>query len=259
MRALKLVCPAAMSLALLAAGCGRKEEPVETRTPSGESAPANQFDPAKGTATVTGKVKIEGTVPQPVQIKMNADPVCISLHKEPLTSEELVANDGNLANVFVYVKEGLEKYSFAVPAEPATLSQDGCRYVPHVGGIMAGQDLRIVNDDPTLHNVHCMAEKNQQFNLGQPIKGAENIRKFAHPEVMVKFRCDVHKWMTSYLGVLPHPYFSVSGKDGGFALKNLPPGEYVVEAWHEKLGTQTQKVTVGDKETKEITFTYKAP
>jgi hypothetical protein len=259
LRKAQFALPAFVVLVILASGCSKKEESAETAAPAGQPVPANRFDPAKGTATVFGKIKIEGLVPPPAQIKMNADPVCISLHNGPMTSEELVAGDGNLANVFIYVKEGLEKYSFAVPAEPATLSQDGCRYVPHVGGVMAGQDLRIVNNDPTLHNVHCMAEKNRQFNLGQPIKGAESVRKFAHPEVMVKFRCDVHKWMSSYLGVLPHPYYSVSGKDGGFALKNLPPGEYVIEAWHEKLGTQMQKLAVGDKETKEISFSFKVP
>jgi hypothetical protein len=247
----------AACLLMFAAGCGRKDEPAETQESTAKSTPSNLFDQAKGTAVITGRIKFDGPVPPSAQIKMSADPVCISMHKEPVTSEELVVINGNLANVFVYVKEGLEKYSFPVPLEPATLSQEGCRYVPHVGGIMAGQDLRIVNNDPTLHNVHCLAEQNQQFNLGQPIKGAENVRKFAHREVMVKFRCDVHKWMTSYMGVLPHPYYSVSGGDGAFSLKNLPPGEYLIEAWHEKLGTQSQKIVVGDKEIKEITFSFK--
>ncbi len=258
MKLSKFACTAAVCLVMLAYGCGRREESAETQESSSQSTPSNRFDPSKGTATITGKIKFDGPVPPSAQIKMGADPVCISLHKEPVTSEELVVINGNLVNVFVYVKEGLEKYSFAVPQEPATLSQEGCRYVPHVGGIQTNQNLRIVNNDPTLHNVHCMAEFNPQFNLGQPIKGIENVRKFAHTEVMVKFRCDVHKWMTSYIGVLPHPYFSVSGSDGAFSLKNLPPGEYLIEAWHEKLGTKSQKVVVGDKETKEIDFSYKA-
>ena len=103
-----------------------------------------------------------------------------------------------------------------------------------------------------------MPEKNPQFNIGQPIKGLTTKKKFEIPEVMVPFKCDVHKWMNSYAGVLDHPYYGVTGATGSFEIGNLPPGDYVVEAWHEKLGTQTQNVTVGEKETKEISFTFKA-
>ena len=259
MKCLKLWVIVASFLLILAAACAKKEEPAaQTESATATQAPANLFDPAKGTATVSGKVLFKGNAPPSAQIKMSADPVCLSLHKDPVYSEELQVSDGNLLNVFVYVKEGLEKYSFASPGEPATLAQQGCRFEPHVGGVMVNQDLRIVNNDPTLHNVRCVSENNPQFNLGQPLRGAENVKRMAHPEVMIRFRCDVHKWMSSYLGVLPHPYYSVTGKDGAFSLRNLPPGEYVIEAWHEKLGTQTQKVTVGDRESKEISFVFNA-
>jgi hypothetical protein len=180
------------------------------------------------------------------------------LHKEPVFAEEVLVENGSLQNVFVYVKEGLEKYSFTPPAEPATIDQKGCHYTPHVGGMMVNQKLLIINSDPTLHNIHCWAEKNPQFNVGQPVKDMKTEKTFTTPEVLIHFRCDVHKWMSSYLGVLPHPYYGVTGKDGAYSLKNLPPGEYVIEAWHEKYGTQTQKVTVADKESKEISFSFKA-
>jgi hypothetical protein len=189
---------------------------------------------------------------------MTADPVCLSLHKEPVTSEEVLVADGKLQNVFVYVKEGLEKYSFTPPAEPAKINQEGCHYGPHVGGMMVNQKLKIINSDSTLHNIHCWAEKNPQFNIGQPVKGMETEKTFTTPEILIHFKCDVHKWMSAYLGVLTHPYYSVTGKDGAFTLKNLPPGDYVIEAWHEKYGTQTQKVTVADKDAKEVAFTFKA-
>lgn len=251
----KLFAFAAGCLLMLAAACAKKEEPAaQTET---AAAQANRFDPAKGTASISGKVRFDGVAPPPAQIKLSSDPVCVSLHKDPLYSEELLVSEGNLVNAFVYVKEGLERFSFAQPNQPVTLGQQGCRFEPHVGGIMVNQDLRVINNDPTLHNVRCVAEKNPQFNIGQPLQGGESIKRFAHPEVMIRFRCDVHKWMSSYLGVLPYPYYSVTGKDGGFALKNLPPGEYLIEAWHEKLGTESQKVTVGDKESKEITFSFK--
>ncbi len=245
-------------LLVLAIACGKKEETAtsETTAPSTE-APA-VFDPATGTATISGKVAFEGTPPLQAEIKMNADAVCISMHKDPVHAEEVLVTGGNLENVFVYVKEGLEKYSFKAPATDASIDQQGCRYQPHVQGMMVGQKLKIINNDPTLHNIHCWAEKNAQFNIGQPIKGMETEKTFSTPEVMIHFKCDVHKWMSCYVGVLPHPYFAVTGKDGAFTLKNLPPGEYVIEAWQEKLGTQTQKVKVGDKEAKEVNFSYKA-
>jgi hypothetical protein len=252
----------ACSLLLVVLACGKKEEPAATDTAAGSgaapSASATAFDPATGTATISGKVTFEGTAPKGAQIRMNADPVCTKLHPEPVYAEEVLVTDGKLQNVFVWVKEGLEKYTFTPPAEPGTLNQEGCHYMPHVSGLMVNQKLKIVNSDPTLHNIHCWAEQNPQFNVGQPIKGMETEKSFAVPEVMIHFKCDVHKWMSSYIGIVPHPYFGVTGQDGTYTLKNLPPGEYTIEAWHEKFGTKSQKITVGDKETKEADFSFAA-
>lgn len=257
MKNCKTILAMCLLLALAAACGGKKEE--EASAPAAPAGGGSAFDPATGTASVSGKIALEGTPQPPAPIKMSADAVCMSLHKEPVYSEEVLASDGKLQNVFVYVKEGLEKYSFTTPAEAATINQEGCHYIPHVGGMMVNQKLKILNSDPTLHNIHCWAEKNPQFNIGQPVKGMTTEKEtFTTPEVMVRFKCDVHKWMASYVGVLPHPYFSVSGKDGAFTLKNLPAGDYVIEAWHEKYGTQTQKVTVADKDSKEVNFSFKA-
>ena len=188
---------------------------------------------------------------------MSADPVCAGLHSEPVYQETVVANsNGTLKNVFVYVKEGLEGKTFPVPTEPAVIDQKGCHYDPHVFGIQVGQPLQIVNSDSTLHNIHSLAEKNKQFNLGMPIQGMKLKKTFENPEVMAKFKCDVHPWMNAYAGVLTHPYFSVSGDDGTFEIKNLPAGEYTIEAWHEKYGTQTQKVTVTGEEPVQVEFTF---
>jgi hypothetical protein len=123
---------------------------------------------------------------------------------------------------------------------------------------MVGQNLDIRNSDDTLHNIHAMPVNNEQFNIGQPVKGLTTTRTFQNAEVMVPFKCDVHKWMNSYAGVLPHPYYSVTADTGSFEIGNLPPGDYVVEAWHETLGAQTQSVTVGASETKEVSFTFSA-
>jgi len=257
----KLLCLGCVLLLVLAVACGKKEEEAATTAepaPETSAGGLTPFDPSSGSASIGGKVTFEGAVPAAAQIKMNADPACAAMHKEPVYTEEVLAPEGNLQNVFVYVKEGLEKYSFTTPSAAATITQEGCHYLPHVGGIMVNQPLKIVNNDPTLHNIHCWAENNPQFNIGQPLKGMETEKKFEQPEVMIHFKCDVHKWMSSYLGVLPHPYFGTTGSDGAFNLKNLPAGDYLIEAWHEKYGTQTQKVTVSDNESKEISFVFKA-
>jgi plastocyanin len=160
--------------------------------------------------------------------------------------------------VFVYVKDGLGDYYFETPTTAVTLDQKGCHYAPHVFGVRAGQPVEIVNSDPTLHNVNAMAKVNQSFNLGQAIQGMKNQKVFKTPEVMVHIKCDVHNWMNAYAGVLNHPYFAVTANGGSFELKGLPPGTYTIEAWHEKLGTQTQSVTLAANESKPITFAFKA-
>ena len=193
---------------------------------------------------VTGKVSFAGTAPKPARIMMNADPVCAREHKEPVFSEEVIVNkNGTLKNVLIYVKDGLGSRKFEPPADKVLFDQKGCRYNPHVLGIQTGQELDVVNDDPTLHNVHSLSTVNPQFNVAQPKQGMRLSKKFDKPE-MFKVKCEVHTWMGAYIGVFSHPFFAVTGDDGSFTLKGLPAGEYTIEAWHEKYGTQTMKVTV---------------
>jgi plastocyanin len=190
-------------------------------------------------------------------ISMAADPTCAAMYETEVKTEHAVINaDGSVRNAFVYVKEGLAGYRFSPPAEPAVLEQKGCIFVPHVLGVMTGQALDIVNEDGTLHNVHVAPIKNPPFNIGQPGKGARKTKTFETPEVMIPIKCDVHKWMNAYLGVLDHPYFYVTRDGGRFELLELPPGDYIVEAWHETFGTQTQNVTLGEKDSQEIIFTF---
>ena len=197
--------------------------------------------------TVTGKINFTGTAPQMEPISMNADPVCASLHSEPVLTETVLTNpNGTLKNVFVYVKEGLEGKSFPAPTTAVTIDQNGCQYKPHIFGIQVGQPLEIINSDSTLHNIHSLAEQSKQFNLGMPIQGMKLTKKFEKPEIMVKLKCDVHPWMSAYIGVLDHSFYGVSGGEGTFEIKDLPPGNYVIEAWHEKYGVQTQNVTISD-------------
>ena len=193
---------------------------------------------------VTGKVAFEGTAPKAARLMMNADPVCVKAHKTPVTGEEVVVNgNGTLKNVLVYVKEGLGSRKFDSPSGKLLFDQHGCVYSPHVLGIQTGQELEVVNSDPTLHNVHSLSKENAQFNVAQPKQGMKLTKKFDKPETF-KVKCEVHTWMGAYIGVFSHPFFAVTGEDGSFSLKKLPAGEYTIETWHEKYGTQTMKVKV---------------
>lgn len=215
-------------------------------------------------ATVKGTVKLDlpgGKTPRRKAIQMAADPVCNAKHTEPVLNEEpaVVDDDGALHNVFIYVKKGLEGKKFDAPAEAAVMDQNGCIYKPHVLGVMAGQDITILNSDGTLHNVHPKPSVNKEFNLAMPKFMKKKTIKFEKAEVMIPVKCDVHPWMQSYIAVLDHPFFAVTGAGGTFEIAGLPAGTYTIEAWHEseRLGTMTQEVTVKDGETKTVDFTFK--
>lgn len=193
---------------------------------------------------VTGKVSFDGAASKATRLKMNADPACMKAHKNPVTSEQVVVNsNGTLMNVMIYVKEGLGSRKFDAPGQKVEFDQVGCVYTPHVLGIQTGQELVVKNSDPTLHNVHSLSKDNPQFNVAQPKKGMVLTKKFEKPESF-KVKCEVHTWMNAWIGVFNHPFFAVTGSDGTFSLKKLPAGDYTIEAWHEKYGTQTMKVKV---------------
>jgi len=205
---------------------------------------------------VNGKVSFTGTAPKAARIMMNADPVCVKQHKTPVTGEEVVVNkNGTLRNVLVYVKEGLGSRKFDAPATKVEFDQKGCMYDPHVVGIQTGQELDVVNSDPTLHNVHSLSKENPQFNVAQPKQGMRLAKKFDKPEVF-KVKCEVHTWMGAYIGVFSHPFYAVTGDDGTFHLKGLPAGQYTIEAWQEKYGAQQMKVTVAASGAATADFTY---
>jgi plastocyanin len=233
------------------AACGGQPPPPSAPPPN-----ASRVDESKA-GEITGRVVLEGQVPPNPPITMNADSECVRQNPNGATFETIVARDGGLENVFVYVKDGLGNYYFDAPTQPVTLDQKSCRYHPHVFGVRAGQPVEIVNSDPTLHNVHGVATANQEFNFPQAVPGMKTRRTFTRREIMVTFKCDVHNWMYAYAGVVDHPYFAVTSEGGRFELKGVPAGTYTIEAWHEKLGTQTERVTLGEKEKKDISFTFK--
>jgi plastocyanin len=215
-------------------------------------------DPAT-VGTVTGQVLFEGTPPPADVIRLDADPKCVSLAagEERRTEYISLGQRNSVQNVFVYVKEGLPARLYPVPSASVVLDQQQCRYTPRVLGVQVGQQLTIRNSDPLLHNVRAEAQINEPFDVGTPIQGMEIKRTFATREVMVPFKCNVHQWMNAYVGVLEHPFFAVTDGSGRFRIPELPPGTYTIEIWHERLGTQTQQVTVAAKDTKDLTFTYK--
>jgi plastocyanin len=205
--------------------------------------------------SITGIVSFKGTPPKLKPLDMTQDPGCPS---SPQPSDAVVVNAGKLANVFVYVKEGLPQGTFAVPSEPVLLDQKGCRYHPHMLGIMAGQPLKVLNSDTADHNIHDMPQSNPPWNESQTPTSKPVIKTFANPEMMIPVQCNQHPWMRAYINVMPHPYFAVSTADGSFEIKNLPPGEYTLVAVHEKFGEQTVKVKVGPKETANAGFMFAA-
>ena len=235
----------------MSVGCGGNSTPA----PAAPAGPA--VDPATA-GRVIATVNFEGTPPAPKMMRLEGDPKCVTENGGPERADEslVVGQNQALQDVFVYVKDGLGTYGFPVPTEPVVLDQDKCRYTPRVLGVRVGQPLSIKNSDPLLHNVRANGTINQGFNTSTPIEGMSFQRTFATREIMVPFKCDVHAWMTAFVGVLDHPYFGTTAPDGKVVLGNLPPGTYTIEAWHETLGTKTQQVTIAAKESKDVAFTF---
>jgi plastocyanin len=213
-----------------------------------------QAAPPDGNASVSGTVKLDGTAPKPQKIDMSQDPACKGVN----TSETYVVNNGDLANVFVYVKDGLSG-TFEAPKEAVTLDQQGCRYHPHVLGVMVGQNIEVKNDDPTTHNIHPTPQVNREWNLSQPASGPPVEKNFAREEIMLPVKCNIHPWMRMYISVVKSPFYAVTGPDGKYEIKGLPAGNYTIAFVQEKLGEKDEKVTVGAKDNKTVDETFKMP
>jgi plastocyanin len=247
------------AMALLAGCSGNKTETKEPQAKSKPVAAPSYFKVDPGTAgTLTGTIRYTGRRPVRKRIDMSGDPACVEAHHGKAYDESIVVNPNRtLANVFVYIKSGLEGKNFEVPATPVTIDQQGCWFRPRVLGIQVGQTLRVTNSDPVTHNIHPLAEINREWNHSQGQGDAPLARKFLKPEVMIRVKCNIHSWMHAFIGVLDHPYFAVTGTDGTFEIGNVPPGNYVLEAWQETLGTQEQKITVTPSGKIETNFSFK--
>jgi plastocyanin len=224
---------------------------------SESTSPTAVVDP-RTAGSIAGIVTLDGPPPALKPIDMSASPACVEANPAPLAPPIVVTGDkGGLANVVVYVKDAPANYRYPTPPETAVLQQKNCMYEPHVVALMTGQPFEVQNNDPTMHNVHPMPKRNRQWSTSQPAGSAALKETFTRPEFAMQVLCSVHPWMRSTVFVFDHPYFAVTPTTGGFELKNLPPGTYTIEAWHETLGTQDQAVTIAARESKTVSFTFK--
>jgi plastocyanin len=222
-----------------------------------EAGPPASAAPSAG-AAIRGVVKFEGAPPKARAISMAADPSCAQQHPGLVPTLEVVTDSkGGLQNVLVFIADGLGDRTFDPPKEPVVISQKGCLYQPRVLAVQANQPIEVVNDDPTSHNIHPTPANNREWNKAE-LPGAKVEESFAREEIAIPVKCNIHPWMRGYIAVLKNPYFAVTKQDGSFDLPNLPPGTYTIKAWHEKLGTSTQTITITANQTKEISFVFKS-
>jgi len=210
-----------------------------------------------GSGEIAGKVYFKGEAPRLRRIMMDKDPVCASLHPEGVLPEDGRVNaNGTLPNAFVYISKGAENLSGTAPSEPVTLTQNECEYEPHVLGIMVGQPLRVVSNDPTTHNIHIMPKAGHDFDVTQQPGSPPVSDKFSTPQIMVPVHCNIHNWMQAYIGVVTNPYYAVTGNEGTFQIKGVPAGSYTLSIWTATFGTQEREVTVRAGETASVDFTF---
>ena len=236
-------------------GTATKEPPAKAKQ---EPAPSYfKVDPATA-GVLKGTVRFTGRKPARKKIDMSGDPACAEAHHGAAYDESVVVNpNGTLSNAFVYIKSGLEGKTFEVPTSPVTIDQRGCWFHPRVLGIQTGQTLQVTNSDPVTHNIHPLAQINREWNHSQGQGDTPLARKFIKPEVMIRVKCNIHSWMHAFIGVVEHPYFAVTGADGTFEIRNVPPGDYLIEVWQETLGTQEQKITLSAAGEVAANFTFK--
>jgi len=246
---------AALLCAVLA-GCGAGAG--ETKK-AAVAPPVEYFHPDPGTvASAHGKITFHGQKPPRKVIAMDADQGCMNANHGKTVYQETVitGKGGGLANAFVYIKAGLEGKTFEPPKEPVKIAQHGCMFEPRAIGVLAGQMVDVANVDPVSHNFHAMPSNNRDWDQQQSPGAADMQHRFPRPEIMIPVKCNVHAWMRAYIGVMPHPYYAVTGPEGTWEFTNVPPGDYTVAVWHESLGEKTAQLHLDAHGNETLDFTY---
>jgi plastocyanin len=202
--------------------------------------------------SIAGEVRFEGAVPAETVLQLASNAQCAARHQAPVRAGDVLVRDGKVENAIVYIKDGLGDRVFAVPETPVVVDQKDCLFIPRVTATQVGQPIRFINSDPLAHNVHGVSARGQGWNVSLGTKGAARAITLDQSESPIEILCDIHPWMKAYVGVFDHPYFAVTGADGRFTLAKVPPGTYVVEAWHERLGTRSAPVTLGEKGAEQV-------
>ena len=209
-------------------------------------------------ANISGTITLKGTPGTLHVIDMTADPSCQQLNRKP-KPDWVITNQNRLKNAFIYVKgETLDAHRFEMPDSEVVMNQRACYFEPHVFGLRVGQTLRIINGDPTQHNVHPTPKLNQEWNYSQANGAPPFTKTFRRAEAMIPIKCNQHPWMKAYVGVMNHPFFAVSDGLGKFEIRGLPPGTYKLVAWHEVFGEQETEVTLVPGESRNADFTFDA-
>lgn len=219
--------------------------------------PTKRLDPNTG-ATLTGTVTFAGVSPPPTMLSLAGDGACLKARPGGFDVKDVVVTDGNVANAFVWIAEGLEDYAFDPPTGVVTVDQVGCMYAPRVIGARTGQEILFKNSDETNHNVSGAPKNSPNFNF-VTIVGGSAKRRVKRSEVMVKIGCDIHPWMSAYVGVVDHPYFATTGKDGTFKLEGLPREAVTLRVWHERLGTKEMQVSLTPREKRSLSVMLPGP
>lgn len=234
---------------LVPLACGEGDGPPK------EATPPTPLD-LTTVGTIDATVAYTGSVAPAREINMGSTPACAAAHQEPVYDNTLLVQNGRLANAVVWIKRGLEDRVFARPTDPVVMDQRGCVYVPHVAGVMIGQPLQFVNSDTESHNVHGKPKIARGWNFMMSRRAGARTVYLSKPEVAIPVGCDIHPWMQAYIAVVEHPYFAVTPADGTASLRQVPPGDYVLAVWHERLGTKEQAVTLLPKGSVSVRFEY---
>ena len=206
------------------------------------------------TGTISGKISYLGEAPKPQKLMVIKD-VKICAKVDHFDDRLIVGEENGIKNVVVWL-EGVEggKPIDSLGAE-FILDQKVCAYNPHVLIVPVSMPVKILNNDKILHNIHTYGVKNKPVNLAQPRFKKTIKMTFTEPE-KVQVRCDVHGWMSAWIIVVEHAYYTVTDEKGEYILDGIPPGNYTLNFWQESLGEKSSEVTIGEEKNVQLDYAF---